>query len=795
MSRKKKKRPAQPDEEFTAGPIRVARFGNIISSQVQWPEGAFDEWQLQLAERHPQIVAEINRLVAEIAADVSRLSALPLLLYARELLVMRHVKPKTEAEIDSGDILALRMVDYIQSVIAAVPPSDLQRKEVTDKDWAKLERNVQELFEKINRDYLISLEAKREVENQSNNSEFERFRFEAQLLWCNIRGHRYQAHVPGYLGDMFLPHTEVLRELFGLSGEQFVKAFIKIRDALTFGIGSAIEDFTENFEDMQNAFERKLATHPVSNEAEASQLWADVVKENGWEQRQQDVSGRLFGADLYDVKKITGLPQELLDELAWSPGQDQEFFAKGEHCGWPLGIWPIFKRPFIRLGGRYYCFELYSLFDNLYRVMQRVIMHRKPDYREAWNCIQKNLSERLPLKYLQRILPGSTVRRSISYRWKAGSDNVQWCETDGLLIFDDHLFIIECKGGAFTYTPPASDFPAHVKSIENLVLKPANQGTRFLDYLKSSDSVNIFDNGHQPIGKIRRADFRCVTICTVTLDPFTEIAARVQHLRKIGVDVGDLPIWSISLDNLRTFADIFTNPVVFLHFVEQRLRAFQSTAIECNDELDHLGLYFKHNHYTQYVEVQKQSDDTKFGFSGYRSDIDRFFAERLNNPDAPCWLTQDIPQRIVEIIDFLSSSNKPGRSKAASFLLDCNGEWREFLSNNIEEELRQQTDTKRAKPLSTHGKVNVTLFCWKPPLTYRNADFALEHARTVLLLNEDKTRLLLELTYCEDDTLEDISWQWVNSALIREPLRARLRASGESRKTATTPHSGAKDRT
>lgn len=108
MSRKNKKRLAGPDEEFTAGPIRVARFGNIISSQAQWPEGAFDEWQRQLVERHPQIVSEINRLVEEIAADVSQLPALPLLLRARMLLVKRYAIPKTEAEIDFGDVLALR---------------------------------------------------------------------------------------------------------------------------------------------------------------------------------------------------------------------------------------------------------------------------------------------------------------------------------------------------------------------------------------------------------------------------------------------------------------------------------------------------------------------------------------------------------------------------------------------------------------------------------------------------------------------------------------------------------------
>ena len=446
MSRKNKKRLAGPDEEFTAGPIRVARFGNIISSQAQWPEGAFDEWQRQLVERHPQIVSEINRLVEEIAADVSQLPALPLLLRARMLLVKRHAIPKTEAEIDSGDVLALRMVDYIQSVIAAVPPSDRQRKEVTDEDWVKLERNVQELFEKINGDYQISLAAKREVENQSNDPEFERFRFEMQIFWCNVRGHRYEAHIPGYLTDMFLPHTEVLSELFGLSGKQFVEAFTKIWDALTFGIGAAFEDLGKFRKDSQDALQLRLLTHPVSNEAETRQLMADIVRENGWEQRELDIFGRLFEADLYDVKKITDLPQELLDELAWSPGQDQEFFAEGENRGWPLRIWPIFKRPLIRLGGRYYCFEVHSLFDNLYRVMQRVIMHRRPECHETWNHTQQNLSERLPLEYLQRILPGSTVWRSVFYKWKTKAGN-EWCEADGLLIFDDHLFIIECRGG------------------------------------------------------------------------------------------------------------------------------------------------------------------------------------------------------------------------------------------------------------------------------------------------------------------------------------------------------------
>ena len=87
----------------------------------------------------------------------------------------------------------------------------------------------------------------------------------------------------------------------------------------------------------------------------------------------------------------------------WSPGEEKEFFGEGEFRGWPLRIWPIFTRPFIRLNGRCYCFDLYSLVDNIYRVMERIIVRLKPEYRENWNEIQRKISEDLHFKYLQQL--------------------------------------------------------------------------------------------------------------------------------------------------------------------------------------------------------------------------------------------------------------------------------------------------------------------------------------------------------------------------------------------------------
>ena len=373
-------------------------------------------------------------------------------------------------------------------------------------------------------------------------------------------------------------------------------------------------------------------------------------------------------------------------------------------------------------------------------------------------------SECLPVKYLQNILPSCNVWQSVYYRWHSRSGRPQWCETDGLVLFADHLFILECRGGAFTYTPPASDFPAYIRSLENLVLKPATQGERFLSYLNSSNSVDLFDLNHQKVGEIRKSDFWHITICAITLDQFTELAARVQHLRGLGLDVGDTPVWSISLDDLRTFADVFSNPLVFLHFVEKRLDAFRSTAVECNDELDHLGLYLENSHYVRYAEAQARSGTTKLVFLGYRSGIDRFFAVRLENPDTPCWLIRDLPSHFFEILDFLSDCKQPGRARVASVILDLDDKGLKNLSEHIKLELRQQPKTKQPKSASIYGNANMTLFCWKSPLSNvnpANSGLALQTARLASLPN-GKTRLLLELNYRADDTLEAASWQWVN---------------------------------
>jgi SEC-C motif len=781
VKRRKKRltpRRVKPDEVLSGGPLTFARTGRIIHGRADWPAGQFEKMQAALVERHPSVVGEIDALVAEIASLVAVLPPDQLLHRAWWEMTTRQLGTTSESDLSFDDTIALRMVDYIQSVIAAVPSATTQRTDLAEADWKSVREKVKRLFSTALLEYHLCASAQARLEDPTYDPDFEEFKYRAQSYWCSVRGTRYQVHQPAYLRDMFLPFSDVLLELFGITAEEFVTEITKIWRSLSYGLFEAIEAFDSFKTEVLNAAEEKLANGAGPPDQDPRDVVAGIVEERGWQERQKSALGRVLWFDLFDVQKVTKLPHSLLAELTWSPGEEKAFFSPGPFGGWPLRVWPIFKRPFIRLNGRHLCFDLYGLLDNLYRVMERIVKRLKPEYKEAWNLNQKQLSEALPFKYLRNILEGATEFRPVVYPAKNGN-RTDWCEADGLLAYDDHLFVVEVKAGTFTSTPPSTDFPAYVASLKNLVLKPATQGRRFVEYLGSAASVPIFDADHRQVATLRKADYRHVTICAVTIDAFTEMAAQVQHLRKIGVDVGANPIWALSVDDLRAYADVFDNPLVFLHFVEQRMQAFGSDIVRTDDEFDHLGLYLKHNHYASHARELRGDSDARITFTGYRSNVDKFFSARMGEAAHPAPLRQRIPRRLFEIVDSLSRGVTPGRAKVASHLLDLDGEWRENIATGIDEELERQPTTRRPKPLSTHGDVTLTIFCWTPCCPAQDSALALKHARKVLLLHDEPRRLLLELTYSDGGVLEDVTWQWVDLPSIPQVDLPTLRADAE----------------
>lgn len=742
MGKKRKRvRAKGPDEAYSAGPFDFARYGKltVMSSNVSAEQ--FEAAHAAMAERLPQVEAELDALVQSIVARIASLPPEKLLHRGWWELATAFSGMRADMS-DQERSLAHRMVDYVQSLIAATPRAAEQAVDVTEEDWTSLKADVRSLFERVAIEYQLCRTARLKVDAPDHDLELEEFRFRAEVLWTNVRGKRFHVHEHDALLDVLTPHSDELQKLFGVSAEELVTEIDKLLEKFTRGL-------METFVGLE-AFRDRTLTRFAALAEQRPELDLDALREAVFEDRaladeRNKIMNDLFGLGLYDVAANTSLPAALIDELTWAPGEETEFLSPGPFAGWPLRVWPTMKRPFIRLNGRAYCFDVVSLFDNLYRVLQRVIFRLDPDYRTTWNERQKAVSEALPFKYLRRLLPGAVQYGPLYYRWKVGQGQAQWHEADGLIIFDDHLIVVEVKAGAFTYTSPATDLPAHVQSLRNLVQSPASQGGRFVDYLESASEVAIADEAHNEIARLRRSDFRHITICAVTLDAFSDLAARAQHLRPVGIDVGVRPVWVVSIDDLRAYADLFTNPLVFLHFLEQRMSAAQSKLVNLNDEMDHFGLYVAQNNYAQFADELAGERVHRLNFDGYGDSVDEHFAAVLRG-EAGAPPAQKMPARVAEIVDVLNRAGGPGASELASYILDWGGELRDQVHAGIEEQLDGNKRLGRARPLSIYGDVPTTVHVWSPDVP-RKAGESLDHTRAVMALHGEQERRLIELEY------------------------------------------------
>ncbi|CAJ0734844.1 hypothetical protein R16034_00021 [Ralstonia edaphis] len=779
---KRNKRPLKPkrvaaDEAYSYGSIELSRFGNKVLFTSHRSESAHAALMDKLATKYPLLVEEIDQLVNRITSAVSVLPPSQLMQRAWWAFFMISRDVTVEADVGQEQAIALRMIDYVQSVIAATPRGMPEKTDLSEQDWVALRKAVAELYQILNLTYPACYTAYLKKTEPAYSPDMDELLVRTQLQWCNVRGDYYQVHQVSVLLDLLRPQSALIEAAYGISAERLVAELEKIWHALTFGIHNAAVTLdrarTETMAEVQSMIEQGQDVVAENSVPELIRLAAQKL---GHEEALDSAVGMLFGMDLFDVGKMTSLPVGFLDDFSWEPGQETEFLAAGEMRGWPLRIQPIFRRPFLKLDGTYYCFDLHSLFDNFFRQMEKRIFQRSEQEKQTWISNRKDISESLPVQYFSRLLPGAQVLRELYYPLQAGEGKAKtWYEADCAIAYDDLLFIIEVKAGAFTYTSPANDLPAYVSSLQALLGAPGKQGQRFLTYLESATEVEVYDAKHNPVGTLRRGDFRSKIICTITLDPFTELAARAQHLSKVGIDAGDVATWPISLADLCVYADVFEGPLDFLHFVEQRMRAANSGKLDLDDELDHLGLYLEHNNYALHAD-----DIAKIGgtprFHGYRSAVDRYYAARLRDHAEATPPAQAVPARLRQIIDFLSATAQPHRSRIASYLLDLDGAWREDLSRYIDEELLAISDRGRCLPISSYGNVRMTVFISIANAVETTHEKAVEHAQTVMIVAGEVDRELVELTY-EGDAVQVVKMTHITLVGLSAESHDRLAAS------------------
>lgn len=746
----------KPDDYFRRGPIEIARFGKETIFRSNWEKEEFEKFQNALVSKLPEIKIEINALVSDISERVRKHKPLDLLLRAYFEMMILHTNIDGEFKETKESVQSVLSLEYIQNLVATIDQDYSEKEELSDQEWVDLSKNIIKLYDKIIFEYFLS-ESTWQRRNERISNEEVKFRYEAQMHWTNVRGERYPVHEELHLKDLLLCHSDSLEQTFGITADFLISEVSKIFQSLMFGYFEAVEQLIKIQEEFSKEFKQRMKKSDAPREN--IDYFGEYIDKNEPADRYGEAMGLIYGLDLFDLAKVTNLPNSFLEHLSWKPGEDAEFFAEGEFKGWPLRITPISRRPFLKIDDRFYCFSLYALFDHFYRTIQRTVIQQCPDQKVLWMNRQKENTELLPFRYLRRLLPGCLAQRQIYYKWypKKNSAKKQWCETDGFVQFGDHLIIIEVKAGAFTYTSPANDFGAYVKSIENLLLRPSDQGARFLDYINRAEKANLYDKDKKLVETLERKSIRKVTICALTIDPFTEIASQIQHLKGIGIDVGTAPTWSVSLDDLRVCSELFPNPLIFLHYLENRIEASKNPNVNTNDEMDHIGLYFENNNYSLYTDNLKGKSDAKISWRGYRDKINSYYSERLYNPDLVPPFFPKVPTFIKAIFDYCSKNPKRF-VELVCFLLDASQDCKNQISAGIANALTRQPLVKRACYHSTTGEYRISIACWQPILFKPKRSLFREFAKTQMFCHDESDRKILELYFDGENKIINLQW-------------------------------------
>jgi uncharacterized protein YchJ len=734
--RKRKKQSRRPDDYFNNGEFEMVRFGERISMKnIRTPEQN-EKHEEYLAQSYPAKKAEIDSRVHKIKEKIGICDPLNLLRYTRDMALLPQMNKFSEYAYNSEEISTMRALEYIQSVLVSSENgcSSTAAQEDQSELFGSILLEIEELYKEFVYFYLYwSAYVKNDA---SHTDEMIKYIVEAQTLYW-VRGNRYQVFELEHLRNLLPPHNDILVELFEINVEQILEGLKKLQYALSQEKGDALMGLGKEFDEFSKAVESGEDPEVVMKRN------IPVV---------QPIMNKAFGYTLNDVAAVTGWSNGLVDALSFGLNEYDSFYGETDFSGWPILELPVQRKPFIKLEDTVYCFDYYSLFDNFYRVIQKAVFQRKPEYINTWATLQQSASETMVENLFKKLLPGAATYTDNYYPKKESLK--QLAENDLLVIYEDVLLIVEVKAGSFPATPPILDYAAHMRAYKSLVEKADYQCERTYQYIVKDEAVALYNHDKTEKVIINPTAFRDIYTFSVTVENFNEFAARAEKLSFLHMESKSIVI---SFDDLIAYSEYFTSPLYFLHFLKQRKLATETENIAVRDELDHLGMYIKHNVYS--ITANEFPKQNQIMWHGYREELDNYFC-RLYLPELhtekPC---QNIPHRIEEIVELIDTKKTANRVFLSTFLLDICDNGKNDLAYNIERVSDRQKEVGHMMPLIAFGEVRYCAFIHTPQIKIMSYQQKLDYVYSAVLSKKEANLVWIDLHYDESEILYDVNYQ------------------------------------
>ena len=733
MSKKKhkKQRLVKADDYYNDGLFELARYGKVVSMRNLSTPEQHAQILAFYKEEYPKVKERIDEKVKKIRDEISICDPLMILKFTKDKAMLSHMNKFSELDYTSEENMVIRSQEYIQSILVSTEShfDDTESKEEQEKRWHSVLADIEDLYKEFVYFYHYWSAYKKDTGEISD--EKMHYIVESQMLYL-VRGNRYQVFELEPLKRLLPPHNDVLVEVFGVTAEKIIEGLEKLEYSMSQGLADAWMDMGKKYNEFCESVD--LGSDPEAVIEDARDLMNPIVE-------------KIFGEALNDISHVTGWDARLIDALSLGIGECKTFFHGSEFSGWPIMELPTKKKPFVKIDGISYGFDYYSLFDNIYRALQKEIFRLKPEYVDLWSKRQSIASEDMVKTLFLNLLPGATAYTGNYYPIR--NSLKQMNENDLLITYENYLFIIEVKAGSFPHTPPINDFDAHVNAYKKLAQEADSQCSRTIKYISEHQPAQFYDADKQKKFEINNiSDYTEVYSFSVTVDNFNDFAAKAEKLSFITLSSKTIVI---SYDDLLAYEKYFDSPLYFLHFLKQRKIAIDVPQIAMNDELDHLGMYLSHNMYS--ITASEFLEENMVNWHGFRKDLDDYLC-RLYLPELnPTKPLQDIPLKIKEIIELLERGTEKNRIEVAHFLLNMSSEAKDDFCKAIHHALQRQPEIGRMLVMSAFGDIKYCLFVAAPGIKVMSTSERQDYVLSTILCDESMPIMWIDLDYDKDGSL------------------------------------------
>lgn len=686
----------KPNEVVEGPGVRIERYGRFIRWQTSRTEEEQKKLLEALATYRPKLRQETDEQVKKLESVLAKYDAINMI--ANFALVNISYDPETYKEYAHEG-----KQPYVEYICLLYLRKPYEAKEPTPigKD------GIQEVWDAVDKifDNTILFYAT-ETANPNRVAPPDRLddlRYRTINYELNVRNPAYYHHELDLLRGLFRPHTEWMEQHLGFNIDDAIDITDSMPELAMEKFGTRRDESDKAAKELHEEIIRYKKSEPVDSQYPRTVV--DQLSKMSGKDLTGSVKNMLMGWTFAGLGMVWSTTREELAEKTKINPQKVDafldFFSLGfgdidADFNWPSPTHQLQKKPIIRWDSNY----LLPIANLLVQNMRFALESAVKEDSAYWETYQRGRSgylEEQALQLLSNALGGCEYHLNLSYP-KPNSQQGEEAELDGLITFDNVLFLVECRARTMSL-PARRGAPSVTEDLKRIVIEAHNQALRAREYVRNAKPpVFRLANGQTltlDVSKIKQAFL--VTVSLDSLSVFTPVLHEVADLSIFNSN--ELP-WAVCLTDLRVISELCEFPSEFIHFLRRRLEINQVKSVHVSDELDWFGHYLAEG---LSFESFLLSTASEVRLTTYTVPMDDYYLHEMGVRKTPAKKpSQNILTLMGQVIEWLEIERPHGYSDAVCVLLD--------MGKKARKQFEQSFHGIRKKAARTKGLHDFTMY-------------------------------------------------------------------------------------